>query len=320
MRRAAAVPAPLVGDRLVSFSVGSRQDLQALWCAGNGWDALFQLAAGRPLETGHGRALRPVDVRLAIHRPDQTIVRTIPSLTLAFPKVLLLPANQVLVVGNKCVWRPSGPERNVILYGEHSQVLADETWGDDICQLAVAADDTIWVGYSTMATVGTSNGWGGPGPAPPGWPGLVRYEPDGLRAIWHHPQQNPGGPVDSCYALNAANDGTWIYYYPGFPIVRITDRGITGWHNEHVKGAHALAVSYPDIALFGGYADADADLLSVGTLADDRVEIHQQYRVVLPDGAPIGRVTMIGRGPTLHTVIGDAWYQLSIANMHQPPR
>jgi hypothetical protein len=81
-----------------------------------------------------------------------------------------------------------------------------------------------------------------------------------------------------------------------------------------VKGAHALAVSYPHVALL------DADLLSIGTLTDGRVEIHQQYRVVLPDGTSIEHVTTIGRGPTLHTVIGDAWYQLSIADMSRPSR
>jgi hypothetical protein len=52
-----------MGDRLVSFSVGAQEDLQALWSAGNDWDALFQLSAGKPQETGHGRATRPVDVR-----------------------------------------------------------------------------------------------------------------------------------------------------------------------------------------------------------------------------------------------------------------
>ena len=311
MRRVTAAPAPSADDRLVGFSVGAQDDLQALWCAAGDRDALVQPAPGR--------TLRPVDVRLSIHRADQVIVRTVPSPALGKPRVLLLTDNHVLAVGNRCVWRSSGPDRNAVLHDEHGQVMADATWGDDICQLAVAADDTIWAGYGTMATVGTSNGWGGPGPAPPGWPGLIRYEPDGLRPIWHHPRHSPWGAIYNCYALNAADDGIWVCYYPGFPLVRITDRGIAGWHNEHVKGARALAVSYPHVALFGGY-DTDADLLSLGTLDDDRFEIHQQYRLVLPDGTPLERVTMIGRGPTLHTLIGDTWYQLSIADMRRPTR
>ena len=105
-----------------------------------------------------------------------------------------------------------------------------------------------------------------------------------------------------------------MYYYSGFPIVRVTDRRLVGWRNDSVSGARALAIDYPNIALLGGYGP-DADLLTVGVLSDDRLEIRQQYRVVMPDGTPLARQAFIGRGPTLHMVHAHNWYQLSLTDM-----
>lgn len=313
LRHRATLAAPSAGDRLVNFSIGADDELEALWCAGDDWDALFQRVPGRPREISHGQALRPVDVRLSIHKTQEAVVRRIESVSLACPMVRRLPEGRILVVGNKCVWRPSGAERNAVVYDQNGQVEAEETWGDDIFHLAVAGDSTVWAGYGSMAILGTSNGWGDPGPAPPGWRGVVRYEPDALQPIWQYPQGSPWGNLDCCCALNITGDGTWIYYYSNFPIVRITDRGLTGWHNDQVKGAKALAVDDPHVALYGGYGP-NHDLLTVGTLTDDRLEITHQYQVVMPDGAPVERHTMVGRGPYLHTVVGNEWLQLSLTD------
>jgi len=318
LRHSATLVSPSAGDRLVNCSVGVDDELEALWCAGEDWDALFGRGLDWPRKVRPGRTLRPVDVRLTIHGRRETVVRPIESLFLAAPRVRRLPDDRILVVGNTCVWRASGPDRNAVVYDEHGHLDAEETWGDDIFHLAVARDGTVWVGYGSMAIWGTSNGWGDPGPAPPGWRGVIRYEPDALQPIWHYPQASAWGNIDCCYALNVAGDGTWIYYYRNFPIVRITDRGLTGWHNDQVKGAKALAVNDPYIALYGGYT-ADADVLTVGTLNDDRLEILHQYRVVMPDGTPVDQPTMIGRGATLHTVIGNDWLQLSLTDMLARP-
>jgi hypothetical protein len=229
-----------------------------------------------------------------------------------------LPDDRILVVGNRCFWRASGPDRNAVVYDRNGGLEAEETWGDDIDHLAVAGDGTIWAGYGTMAIWGSSNGWGGPGPAPPGWRGVLRYEPDALQPIWHYPPGPGWGNLDGCNALNVAGDGTWIYYYYYyyyyyFPVVRITDHGVTGWHSDEVKGAKALAVSDPHIALYGGY-EADADLLTIGNLNAGRLEVTQRYRVVMPDGGPVDHPKMFGRGPNLHTVVGREWLQLSLAD------
>src|SRR4051794_5516 len=107
----------------------------------------FSADRASPGEIRHGRALRPVDLRLNVHRAGETVVRAIESVSLAFPMVRRLPGDRILVVGNKCVWQGFGPERNAVVYDQNGQVVAEETWGDDITHLAVAGDGTVWVGY-----------------------------------------------------------------------------------------------------------------------------------------------------------------------------
>jgi len=92
LRHSATLVSPSAGDRLVNFSVGTDDELEALWCADQDWDALFGRGLDWPRKVRSGR------------------------------------------------------------------------------------------------TGGTSNGWGDPGPVPPGWRGVIRYEPDALQPIWHYPQ------------------------------------------------------------------------------------------------------------------------------------
>ncbi|GAA2567724.1 hypothetical protein GCM10010435_46840 [Winogradskya consettensis] len=312
LRAHAQVTAPVAGDRLVGVAVGAGNEMQVLWCAARDRDPLFQLGGGWRSPISHGRPLRAVDVRLSVHVAGvSALVRTIPSFPFAFPLVRMLPGGRILAVGNKCVWHPSGPERNAVVYGADGRVEAEATWGDDILHLMVGADDTIWAGYGSIAIWGSGNGWGGPGPAPPGCPGLIRYSADDLSRTWSYPRESPWGGIDDCAALNVADDGTWISYYSGLPLVRITERGIAGWRTDIVRGVRAVAVGYEHVALLGGYG-AGFDVLTVGTLNDGRFDIAGQYRLVLPDGGPIGQGAVIGRGALLHTVIGDTWYQFSV--------
>ena len=143
----------------MSPSVSARDDheslLEVLWCAEDDWDTLSGRGPEWPRKARHGRTIRPVDVQLTIHGRRPTVVRTIESLFLAVPRVRRLPDDRILVVGNKCVWRASGPDRNAVVYDGHGHLVAEETWGDDIFHLAVARDGTVWTGYGSM--VGTLN-------------------------------------------------------------------------------------------------------------------------------------------------------------------
>ena len=96
-----------------------------------------------------------------------------------------------------------------------------------------------------------------------------------------------------------------------FPVVRICDGTVTGWHND-IKGASALAVAGPRAALFGGYGP-DRDQLALAQLSADRAEPAGEYRVVLPHGEPLPQGTrVIGRGSRLHFLTGTSWYQLDV--------
>ncbi len=103
----------------------------------------------------------------------------------------------------------------------------------------------------------------------------------------------------------------WACCYADFPVVRIRDGAVTGWHNE-IKGASALAVAGSRVALFGGYGP-DHDRLALARLGADSAEPAGQYRVVLPGGEPLPAGTqVIGRGSRLHFLTGTSWYQLGM--------
>lgn len=103
----------------------------------------------------------------------------------------------------------------------------------------------------------------------------------------------------------------WACYYADFPVVRICDDAVTGWHND-IRGASALAVAGSRVALFGGYG-LDYDRLALTELGADRARPAGEYRVVLPDGTPLPAGTVvIGRGSRLHFLTGTSWYQLDM--------
>ena len=103
----------------------------------------------------------------------------------------------------------------------------------------------------------------------------------------------------------------WACYDSDFPVVRIRDDAVTGWHND-ITGASALAVAGSRVALFGGYGP-DHDRLAVAELGADCAQPAGQYRVVLPGGEPLSAgIQVIGRGSRLHFLTGACWYQLDM--------
>ena len=136
----------------------------------------------------------------------------------------------------------------------------------------------------------------------------------GLEPAWHYPRYTEVGPWDAindCYALNVDDTCTWACYYSDFPVVRIRDDIVTGWHND-IRGARALAVAGSRVALFGGYGP-DYDRLALTELGADRAQPAGEYRIVLPDGEPLPPGTqVIGRGSRLHFLTDTSWYQLDM--------
>ena len=103
----------------------------------------------------------------------------------------------------------------------------------------------------------------------------------------------------------------WTCYYSDFPVVRIRDGAVTGWHNE-IRGASALEVAGSRVALFGG-SGSEHDRLAPAELGADRARPACEYRVVLTGGEPLPAGThVIGRGSRLHFLTGTSWYQLGM--------
>jgi hypothetical protein len=208
------------------------------------------------------------------------------------------------------------PGPNAVRYDADGQVVSEHVLGDGIGHALADSAGQVWVGYFDEGIYG-NYGWGrADSEEPMGAYGIVRFSPD-LEPAWHYPKYTEVGPWDAvsdCYALNVDDTSAWACYYSDSPVVRIRDGVVTGWHNE-IRGARALAVAGSRVALLGGYGPGH-DRLAVTELDADRARPAGEYRVVLPDGEPLGPGTQaIGRGPRLHLLTGRDWYQLDVSDI-----
>ena len=202
-----------------------------------------------------------------------------------------------------------------MLYDTDGQVVSGYVLGDGIAHVLATSTGQVWAGYFDERIYG-NYGWGrADSEEPVGAYGIVRFSP-GLEPAWHYPTYTEVGPWDAvsdCYALNVGETCAWACYYSDLPVVRIRDCAVTGWHND-ITGASALAVAGSRVALFGGYGPGH-DRLAITTLDADHARLDGEYRVVLPDGKPLGPGTqVIGRGSRLHILTGSDWYQLDVGD------
>jgi hypothetical protein len=200
-----------------------------------------------------------------------------------------------------------------VLYDADGQVVSEHVLGDGIAHVLATSTGQVWVGYFDEGIYG-NYGWGlGDGPEPVGAYGIVRFSSH-LQPAWHYPKYTEVGPWDAindCYALNVDDTSTWACYDSDFPVVRIRDGTVTGWHND-IRGVSALAVAGSRVALFGGYGP-DRDRLALAELSAGRAGPTGEYRVVLPDGEPFPQGTrVIGRGSCLHFLTGASWCRLDV--------
>jgi hypothetical protein len=305
------------GDVLVCASVGPTGEAVAVWTTPEDLEAVTSTtvsAAGASFPDPG--AARPVAARITVHTPELAAVTPIADLVLAHITVQPMPEGRFVVAGARCRWRPDGPDRNAVLYGADGQVISAHVLGDGIAHVLATSTGQVWAGYFDEGIYG-NYGWGrAESEEPVGAYGIVRFSP-GLEPAWHYPTYTEVGPWDAvsdCYALNVDDTSAWACYYSDFPVVRIRDGAVTGWHND-IKGASALAVAGSRVALFGGYGP-DHDRLAVTALDAGRARPDGEYRIVLPDGKPLAPGTqVIGRGSRLHFLTGSDWYQLDVGDI-----
>ena len=299
------------GDVLVCASVGPDGEMVAVWTTPEALEAVTSKtvsAAGASFP--EPTAAHPVAARITVHAPELAAITPMQDLALAHITVQPMPGGRFLVAGPRCRWRPDGPDRNAVLYDAGGQVVSEHVLGDGIAHVLATSTGQVWIGYFDEGNYG----WGlGNGPEPVGAYGIVRFSPD-LQPAWHYPEYTEVGPWDAisdCYALNVDDTSTWACYDSDFPVVRIRDGAVTGWHNE-IRGASALAVAGSRVALFGGYGP-DRDRLALAELRAGRAGPAREYRVVLPDGEPFRQGTRVfGRGSRLHFLTGRNWYRLDV--------
>lgn len=182
-----AVVAGRPGEERVAASIGPDGHVIALWAAPRDLPALASTTTQPGWATfPDPRTPRPVAARVSIHKPEPATVAELRELHLAHVTVQPLPEGRTLVVGARCRWRPSGPERNAVVYDSEGNTVAEETLGDGIEHVLTTPAGNVWVGYFDEGVYGNF-GWGDPGsPAPVGQHGLMRFSSD-LHADWRYP-------------------------------------------------------------------------------------------------------------------------------------
>ncbi|MEW2507824.1 hypothetical protein AB0878_45925 [Amycolatopsis sp. NPDC047767] len=315
LRHHAKILAPQEGDVRVTASIGPSGEAVALWSTPE------DLAALRSTTTQPGWATFPdavaphaVAARVSVHAPEPIGTTRIARLPVAHPHVQPLPDGRTLIVGARCRWREGGPDRNAIVFDADGTPVIEQTLGDGIEHVAATRRGEIWAGYFDEGVFG-NYGWGGENADEPlGDHGLNRFSAD-LTLTWRFrpPDDHGSWGISDCYALNVDGDTAWTCHYTDFPVVRIRDGEVTGWHND-VHGARALAVGGSRVVFYGGYG-AERDRLVVGVLGDDRVHVTGEYRLVRPDGRELPAVRAIGRGPDLHVLLEHDWLRLSVEDL-----
>jgi hypothetical protein len=302
------------GDVRVCASVGPAGEVVAVWTRPDALGAVTSTTVSAAGACFPDPATdRPVEARITVHTPELAAVTPITGLALAHVTVQPMPGGRFLVAGARCRWHHDGPDRNGVLYDTDGQVICERVLGDGIAHVLATSDGQVWIGYFDEGIYG-NYGWGQADTEEPvGASGIVRFSP-GLAPVWRYPRCTGVGPWDAisdCYALNVDGTCAWACYDSDFPIVRIRDGAVTGWHND-IKGASALAVAGSRVALFGG-CGPDYDGLALTELGADRAEPAGEYRVVLANGEPLPAGTeVIGRGSRIHFLIGTSWYQLDV--------
>src|SRR5262245_51164645 len=187
LRHHGDLTAPHPDDELVTVSIGPSGEAAVLWST----------PAGRATLVGRVKDRPAVAVRVATYWPDPGPVVEISDFDLAFPKPAPLPGGRVLVLSSRCRWWPGGADRNAVVFDDAGVRVAEGVVGDGIEHVFTTSAGDIWVGYFDEGVVGNV-GWGGPGPAPIGRGGIVRFAAD-LSLRWSFPLDT--SMVD-CYALN----------------------------------------------------------------------------------------------------------------------
>jgi hypothetical protein len=244
----------------------------------------------------------PKRFHLAVVRPNgslQTI--ELPEVDLSFPLVDIFPSGKVLLVGRRCDWHD---DLNGAVFDPKTASVSRILLGDGIERTYVDALGRIWVSYFDEGIFG---GGGGPGPTPIGAAGLICFSEAGER-LWEYPEDD--GMAD-CYALNVWNSEAVIFFYTDFPLCRITSDFKLAYWKPGLSGCHEFAISDNEVLFSGQYHDS-ADTAYLGRFETVETLATRRVRLTLPDGSPVPRGQLLGRGKHLYFFDTSAAYRASL--------
>jgi len=236
----------------------------------------------------------------------------LPTLNAAFPKVQLLPNDEILVVAPRCQRFQDGThELNAKIYDPAGKLQREFLLGDGIEHVQIDRRGNIWVGYFDEGVYG-NYGWGH-GLSRLGAAGLSCFNDQGEK-LWDYQPPSGVDAISDCYALNVSRDGIWAYYYSGFPFVRIDSNwDIRAWKTQ-AGGGREFAAHGKQILVYGGYGErkTDCKLLRLGTETADPIA---QVKLLLPEDVDLSHATVIGRDNALHIFSSSDWYIFSTKSL-----
>ena len=164
----------------------------------------------------------------------------------------------------------------------------------------------IWVGYFDEGIFGNF-GWGSPGPAPLGSPGIVRWSP-GFEKVWEYQAVDDYWLAD-CYALNVDTDRVWACPYTDFPILEIDSDRAAVHQTTDVSGPRGLLVAGENVALIGDYKFGGSLLL--GSL--NGLNRLRKSEIGMPDGRQVPPGTLVCRGSVADLFVGADWFTFDLS-------
>jgi len=302
------IPACSGGYSLVTKSVANDGSLLFLSIESSGAAAVREMhesGIGVFAKTRMNEARR---FRLSLARPDgslQTI--QLPPLDITFPLVDVFPNGRILLVAPRCEWRgPGDYDLNAVIFDPTTAGMSRILLGDGINRAYVDALGRIWVAYFDEGVFGNF-GWGSPGAGQIGSAGLICFSVFGEK-IWEYP---PVSNMVDCYALNVSNAQAAIYFYTDFPLCRISEDFKLACCETELHGCHHFAIAETSV-LFSGQYDDPPDAGYLGRFSAGEALKTRRVQLQLPDGSPLPKGQLLGRGEHLYFFDEYAAYRASV--------
>jgi len=202
--------------------------------------------------------------------------------------------------------QPGEHRQNAVIYSVSGQVLHRFSLGRFVQHVQYDRQDMIWAGYFDQ-----------------GFFRKLHYEQDSItitgllrfsaygRPLWGTPD-----PVMDCYALNVSGDRAWVYDFPDFRIMEVSNSGMENIWQSDIRGARALAVHKSYALLGGGYGD-EFDRVALVHLDGKKAKTLGRFSLNLQETEELRISYFGGRGAFLHFVWDNIWIRLHVEEVRQ---